>query len=115
MLIGTGLGLLTPIILLVAFAAVAMVVVAPGGSGDMTVNPFAPAVSLLLAGVANYWLGRRLNMGAERTVVDEQTGERLILRRTHTFFFIRMEHWGLVLLAGAGVLAVVAVVRTVVS
>lgn len=57
---------------------------------------------LLLASALAVWLiGRRLNRGEGRVVTDNATGERLMLKQRHAFFFVRMEYWAVVLAAAA--------------
>jgi hypothetical protein len=52
--------------------------------------PFAVA----MAGVVCYFLGRRLNGGEPRLLVDPQTGEEIVLRPArHKLFFIKIEYW----------------------
>ena len=57
------------------------------------------ALALVVAGVATWLVGRKLNAATARTVIDKATGRELTIDRTHTFFFVPMHYWGVVLLA----------------
>lgn len=61
---------------------------------------------LVPAGVVTWFVGKRMNRSTERELVDQATGERVIVNNTHSLFFIRVEWWGLIM-AVAGILAVV--------
>jgi len=56
----------------------------------------------LMVGAAGIWfLGKRLNDPAKaRILVDPQTGEPVLLQRTHTLFWVRMEIWAVILALG---------------
>ena len=45
-----------------------------------------------------------------RVLVDEATGQKVILRRRHTLFFVPLKYWSIILLAGA-VLSLVSAIR----
>jgi hypothetical protein len=61
-------------------------------------------IGLVLGGALCLWFGRRWNDPAnDRSLVDPQTGEQVVLRNRHTFWFLPMEWWGM-----AGILLGVA-------
>ena len=41
-------------------------------------------------------MGRKLNGGPTRELVDPTTGERFQFRDSHTLFWIRMEYWAII-------------------
>ena len=55
-------------------------------------------LGVLASGMGMWFLGRRLNDGPDKLLVDPETGERVLMRRrnAHTFFFIPMQWWGAV-------------------
>lgn len=68
------------------------------------------AIALLAAGLICWLLGKHLHKKPLRRMMDLDTGEEIILRPSHTFFYIPMVYWGPILaLIGAGVLATEAV------
>ena len=59
---------------------------------------WAVALGLGMACVAIWHLGKKWNDDSNgRIVIDEQTGRRILLKKTHSLFFIPMQYWGLIL------------------
>ena len=56
------------------------------------------AVGLLAAAVVNGFVALRLG-SAGRELIDARTGQRVVLRRPNTLFFIPMRYWSVVFLA----------------
>lgn len=52
------------------------------------------AASLLVSAVACWFVGLSLRNKGARTLVDLETGEHVIVNRSHTFFFIPVMWWG---------------------
>jgi hypothetical protein len=59
--------------------------------------PFA--LALVVAGVVTWFVGKKLHAREARAVIDAATGQALTFGTSHTFFFIRMDYWGVVLIA----------------
>ena len=58
-------------------------------------DPFVPPLTLVLAGLAVWVVGRTLNKKKVRTT-ELQKGEEVVVERTrHTIFFVPMEYWGI--------------------
>jgi hypothetical protein len=70
-------------------------------------NAWPKVAATFLAAIVVWFLGRYLNSGTGRVVVDQETQEQLILKRTHTFFWLRMEYWAPLLILLGIVLAFV--------
>ncbi|SMD36230.1 hypothetical protein SAMN04488029_2785 [Reichenbachiella faecimaris] len=87
MIIWSGRGILTPLILVTSVVLFISI-----SSEEIGVYTFP--ISILLAGVANWILGKKWNSASGRIVVDEATGERIELKSNHTLFWIKMEYWG---------------------
>jgi hypothetical protein len=76
-------------------------------------NLFWAVVLLISAGIL--WLvGQRLNRTPGRVLVDPQTGEQVVLRKTHSFFFVRMEYWAIAFAVCGAVVLVVTLVSALV-
>jgi uncharacterized membrane protein YfcA len=78
-----------------------------GGIGEAAsadgrwVAPFF-GLFLILAGIVTWYLGKRLNRDTTRELVDPKTGQTVVVRRDHSFFFIKVEWWGpIMIVAGA--------------
>jgi hypothetical protein len=70
------------------------------GSGkywDVHHWPFA--ASLFVSGIACWSLGQILRRHKATVLIDPQSGEQVVLRQSHTFFFIPMMWWGPILAA----------------
>lgn len=51
----------------------------------------------VLAAVAVWFTGVRLNTQPGRQLIDKKTGKEVVLRRRHTLFWIPMQYWAPVL------------------
>ena len=111
MVIWRGWGILAAVIVLLALIAMELVAEAIQGSGAYQEDTELWAgLGLLLAGAVIYPLGRRLNGGEGRVMVDKQTGQEVVIKSIHSLFFIRMEYWGLAALAGGVISFVIGAV-----
>ncbi|WP_199434142.1 hypothetical protein [Qaidamihabitans albus] len=63
---------------------------------------FGTALGLAAAAVGTWLVGRRLNRPTPG--FSERTGERIMIRNRHTFFFVPMQYWAPVV-GGVAVLA----------
>jgi membrane protein YqaA with SNARE-associated domain len=55
--------------------------------------------AFLLGAIVTFALGRYLNRNLDEETIYEKTGPVKVLRPRHTLYFIRMEYWGLIILA----------------
>ncbi|MDA0562952.1 hypothetical protein LG943_01165 [Streptomonospora sp. S1-112] len=65
---------------------------------------FGVSGGLVVAGVAVFFIGQRLN--APRQGFHPQTGQPVLYRNQHTFFFVPMQYFAFVLLAVSVVLLI---------
>jgi hypothetical protein len=106
MIIWQGWGILT-VLILVAGPALGF------GLLGLALGPKPPALAfglasiavVLLAGAANWWLGRRLNGAPGRELIDARTGEHVVLKRRHALFWIPMQYWSALSLLAAAFMA----------
>ena len=69
-------------------------------------------VALVVSGLVCLVVGCLLNRDQPRTLVDIETGEKVVEpRNRHTFFFIPVQYWGPLLILLAGVAAIYHVVH----
>jgi hypothetical protein len=105
-IVWTGWGVLT-LLLTAAFSLGGTGIgVALGGPTDSA--NLGTAVGVALAGVAIWFVGRRLNRGVAG--YDSRTGQPTVITNRHTFFWLPMQYWGPV--AGVGAVAVAIVSLT---
>lgn len=96
MIIWSGKGILS-ILVLVAACAISLKIL-PDTHMDQ-----AFALACFITGAFSWVFGKKWN-GAQRIVIDEQTGKRIVLRHDHSIFFIKMHYWGIVFFALGGIL-----------
>ncbi|WP_420582689.1 hypothetical protein [Reichenbachiella sp.] len=89
MIIWSGRGILTPLILVGSILLLISI-------SSEKVGVYTFPLSILLAGALNFYLGKKWNNARGRIVVDEVTGERIELKSNHTLFWIKMEYWGVI-------------------
>ena len=114
LLIWSGLGFLViPIVVGTSVVVGALLQVGLTLVGHPQFAFLAFSLGLFAAAWANWTLGRRLNSRPGRELVDARTGERVVLRRTHRLFWIRMEYWSIPVAVAALVplLAIPAVLK----
>lgn len=103
MIIWKGWGILLIVIGVAALLLTEVVIEALlGNPAYFQDHTWPMAAAVLIAAGAVWVLGNRLNGGTGRTLVDQETGEQVVLRGDHSFFFIKLQYW-------APILAVLAV------
>lgn len=88
MIVWSGFGFLTAVLALLGLLI--------GNSLPGSI-PYHASIGILLGAVVNWFVGKKLNNTPGRILVDEETGERLQYKRKHTFFWIAMEWWSIIL------------------
>ena len=110
MVIWKGLGFLVAII---AFAALLLTeIVSEGLTGDEQFyqeNSWVILVGMLIAAVLTYGLYRLLLRQKGRVVIDKETGQEIVLRPSHSLFFVDVKWWPAILVVLGVVFAVVGV------
>jgi hypothetical protein len=108
MLIWSGWGIAVPVI---TFAFLLLLDWATGAYFEDTSyyaeNGWPKFVAVALAALVVWFLGRYLNADKGRVLVDPATQETVVLKRTHTFFWLRIEYWAPLLIVLGIVFALV--------
>ena len=52
--------------------------------------------SAFISGLFSWYFGKKWNSEDEKIVIDEKTGQKLILKNTHELFWIPLQYWGLI-------------------
>jgi hypothetical protein len=97
MLMWRGWGIVVVGIVLIAIFAAALVASSLHIGKDS--SSLIMIASLIPAGIATWYVGKRLNRDTVRELIDPRTGEMVRIRSTHDLFFLRVEWWGLILTA----------------
>jgi hypothetical protein len=73
-------------------------------------------IALFIAGIFSWIFGNKWNNQNGRTVIDEKTGQRFILKSNHTLFWIKMQYWGIIFgLIGIIILAQISLLAAIIS
>ena len=102
MIIWSGLGFLAGVITIAFLLLFNFVLDAQFGEGYYSSHPWAIGAALMIGGTVSSGVGFLLKGRSDRYVVDEETGERLVIKNSsHSFFFIPM-HWAGIVIAVIG-------------
>jgi hypothetical protein len=67
------------------------------GEGFYTAHEWPKYLGIGVGALLCWVIGRWLNSGAAKKLMDMETGEEVMLPAPrHDFFYIKMEHWGLI-------------------
>ena len=103
MFIWSGLGFLVAVITFGSCLLANVLLDAQFGEGYYSSHPWAIGAALIVGGTITAGLGFRLKGRSDRFVVDEETGERMVINQSnHSFFFVPM-HWAGVIIAVIGI------------
>lgn len=89
MLVWSGKGIL-PVILLVALV-ILFAQVLPDEMG----HQYGFGIPALITGAFSWFMGKRWNSEEGRVIIDKQTGQEMVLKSTHTLFWINVQYWGI--------------------
>lgn len=102
MIIWSGWGFLSVVIaVVVGGLTTALTVLGLEKLGLGTWTGMGLVAGLAAAALVNWLVGIRLNQRPGRELIDAKTGERVVLRKRHSLFFIPMQWWSVPLAAGA--------------
>ena len=94
LLVWSGWGLLVlPIIFVTSVVVRGALQLALVAAGLPQLAFLAASVGLFAAASVNWVVGRRFNTRPGRELIDANTQQRVVLRRIHRLFWIRMEYW----------------------
>jgi hypothetical protein len=100
MIIWRGWGFLVAVF--VFGVSLAMELITESATGDREFyqrHAWPLALAFLIAGAITWFAGTALNARGARTVIDKATGREYTIDGRHSFFFVPMQYWGIVLIA----------------
>ncbi|MCT4605810.1 MAG: hypothetical protein N4A64_06855 [Marinisporobacter sp.] len=118
MLIWRGYGILVPIILIgglflssLVMKFLSMFIPLDGASKiwQVALLTITSMIGMTLPGLICIKMGKSLNNKEGKIYIDEETGERISIKPRHTFFFIKMEKWGIIYIV-VGALSIATIV-----
>ena len=109
LIIWKGLGFLIPFIFFLLAILVQLVVDNIFGTDYWKNNAWPLSFSLIATGLICWFLGKYLNSRPGKIVIDKETREEFEIRKTHSFFFIPFQYWGII----CAVLGIVSYIQKV--
>lgn len=112
MLIWRGWGFLAAVLLFGGLLAAQFVVEAIAGEGSYSRNSAVyGGIGVAIAGIVTFLLGQWLERrNPPRQLVDQKTGEQVVVQDRHDLFFVPMKYWGLIGVVGGIIIAVTGMV-----
>jgi len=108
MVIWSGLGFLAGVITFAFLLLFNFVLDSQFGEGYYSSHPWAIGTALIFGGIVSSGIGFMLMGRSDRYVVDEETGDRLVVNNSsHSFFFVPM-HWAGIVIAAIGVVVAIS-------
>lgn len=89
MIVWTGRGFLSALVLLIVLFI--SILILPDGSTD-----YGFVTAFFVAGLFSWIFGVKWNKQNERLVIDATTGQKLLLKNSHSLFWIPMQYWGII-------------------
>lgn len=102
MLVWRGWGILVALLPITCSLIAELVFDHQYGAGAYRVASWPMPLALALSALPVYWVGDRLHRQPGRAVIDVETQARLTLKPEHTFFWIPMRYWSVVIVGVAG-------------
>ena len=103
MVIWSGSGFLVAVCTFGSCLLANFVLDAQFGEGYYSSHLWAVGAALFIGGIISSGIGFMLKGRSDRFVIDEETGQRMVINNsTHTFFFMPM-HWAGVVVAVIGI------------
>jgi hypothetical protein len=100
MIIWRGWGFLVAVFVFGASLAMELITESmTGDDGFYQREAWPLALALVVAGLVTWLVGRTLHARGGRVVIDKATGRELTIDASHTFFFVPMHYWAVVLIA----------------
>lgn len=99
MIIWSGLGFLVAVIVF-GFSLMANLISDSISGNEIywKTHQWPLAVSLLCSSLACWFLGNFLRNRKAKVLIDKETGEEVVLKPSHSLFFVPMPYWGPILL-----------------
>lgn len=97
MVIWQGFGIVVLVVIgVLAFGAEYLTATLFGASFYTQYEDYVAGGTYLLGAPILWFVGRYLNGGKTQVLVDQATGEEVILRPNHSLFFIKVEYWAII-------------------
>ena len=105
MIIWQGFGYLAIVIPFVVLLLMQVGVDGIAGKGYYTAHDWVQSLAVVIAALIVAAVGFYLNRQPGKVLIDPETNQKVEFRRRHTFFWIPLEYWAIIILAFAGFMA----------
>lgn len=95
MLIWRGWGILVPFISSVIIILFHLGL--PGGLIPYEYTDLSTTIGVVVNSLVLWFLGKRLNRPTGDVYIHKETGEEVVIRPNHSFFFIKIEYWAFII------------------
>jgi len=95
----SGLGILVPILTVIVLFITQAFTDSLFGEGTYTAHGLPKLVALWCSAALMWLFGSLLARRPGRVLFDPQTGQQVLLKSRHTFFFVHVEYWAYILIA----------------
>ncbi|MUT67738.1 hypothetical protein [Paenibacillus sp. NEAU-GSW1] len=109
MIVWKGFGILNVLIVGLMFVVFHLIMSSIGLENESGTNSFG--IAFLVSALPIWFLGKKLNSGSNRVLVDPQTGIQYRMGTQHSLFFVPMQYWGPI----AGVLGILTLLLAIFS
>jgi len=99
LMIWSGLGILVPVLTFVVLLMTQAITDSFLGDGAYTAHGLPKLMALWCSAALMWLIGSALAKRPGRVLFDPQTGQQVVFKRSHTFFFIHVEYWAYILIA----------------
>lgn len=101
LLIWKGYGFVVPVIVFLVSLVLQYSLDEVFYQGYYTSAQWPYIAALVIAAIAVWFLGKKINKNTERILLDPDTGEEVRIVNCHSLFWIRVEYWAPILLVFA--------------
>tara|TARA_B100000965_G_scaffold278010_1_gene235816 strand:- start:6 stop:344 length:339 start_codon:yes stop_codon:yes gene_type:complete len=98
MIFWTGKGIfaiLIPIAFFIVFLLLAEGVEVLFQIEDLNATKWVIFLTLLTSAISCWFGGKKVNGGKPKLLIDPETNEQVLLKKSHTFWFINLEYWSI--------------------
>ena len=100
MIVWSGRGFLSVLVLAVVFFGLSNIL--PKEQSNLSF-----AISLFIAAIFSWIMGKKWNESHQKTMIDKESGQEIVIKPNHSLFWIKMQYWGPIF----GILGIIMLVK----
>ena len=90
MIVWSGRGFLIPLVLIASFMFFMEII-------PMDYVDAVYVLTFLSTAIFSWFVGKKWNGVPGKVMIDKESGQEVVYKPNHSFFFIKMQYWGIVL------------------